>query len=89
MIANRLTSPTPMVHLGQWASQFAVAHTLGVQPDVRGDDRIARALDALAPVLEQATGSVGAVAKTVISIEGRDQEQARAEGLASVRAPLL
>src|SRR5450755_5190488 len=32
MIANRLTSPTPMVHLGQWARQFAVAHTLGVQP---------------------------------------------------------
>ena len=48
MIANRLTSPTPMVHLGQWARQFAVAHTLGVQPEVLNDDRIARALDALA-----------------------------------------
>ena len=62
MIANRLTSPTPMVHLGQWARQFAVEHTLGVQPDVLNDDRIARALDALAPVLEQVTGSVGAAA---------------------------
>ena len=62
MIANRLTSPTPMVHLGQWARQFAVAHTLGVQPEVLNDDRIARALDALAPVLEQVTGSVGAAA---------------------------
>ena len=62
MIANRLTSPTPMVHLGQWARQFAVAHTLGVRPEVLNDDRIARALDALAPVLEQVTGSVGAAA---------------------------
>ena len=31
-------------------------------PDVLDDDRIARALDALAPVLEQVTGSVGAAA---------------------------
>ena len=62
MIGNRLTSPTPMVHLGQWAGQFAVEHTLGVRPEVLNDDRIARALDALAPVLEQVTGSVGAAA---------------------------
>ena len=56
MIANRLTSPTPMVHLGQWARQFAVEHAFAVAPEVRGDDRIARALDALAPALEQVTG---------------------------------
>ena len=31
-------------------------------PDVLNDDRIARALDALAPVVEQVTGSVGAAA---------------------------
>ncbi|HEY5877543.1 MAG TPA: IS1634 family transposase, partial [Nakamurella sp.] len=62
MIANRLTSPTPMVHLGQWARQFAVQHAFAVAPDVLGDDRIARALDALAPVLDQVTGSVGAAA---------------------------
>ena len=62
MIANRLTAPTPMVHLQRWAGQFAVQHTLGVAPDVLGDDRVARALDALAPVLEQVTGSVGAAA---------------------------
>jgi len=62
MIANRLTSPTPMVHLGQWARQFAVEHAFAVPPDVLNDDRIARALDALAPVLDQVTGSVGAAA---------------------------
>ena len=62
LIANRLTSPSPMVHVGAWARQFAVGHVLGLEPDALNDDRIARALDALAPVLEQVTGSVGAAA---------------------------
>ncbi len=62
MIANRLTSPTPMVHLGQWATQLAVQPAVAVAPEVLNDDRTARALDALAPVLEQVTGSVGAAA---------------------------
>src|SRR5258706_8216843 len=62
LIANRLTSPSPMIHVGAWARQFAVGHVLGLDPDVPNDDRIARALDALAPVLEQVTGSVGAAA---------------------------
>jgi transposase len=62
LIANRLTSPAPMVHVGQWARTFAVESVLGLAADVLNDDRIARALDALAPVLEQVTGSVGAAA---------------------------
>src|SRR6478735_5868570 len=62
LIANRLTSPSPMVHLGQWGRQFAVQHTLGIAPEILNDDRAARALDALAPVLDQVTGSVGAAA---------------------------
>lgn len=62
LIANRLTSPAPLIHVGQWARQFAVSHVLGLAPDVLNDDRTARALDALAPVLEQVTGSVGAAA---------------------------
>ena len=62
MVANRLTSPTPMIHVAAWARQFAVEHALGLGRGVLNDDRIARALDALAPVLEQVTGSVGAAA---------------------------
>lgn len=69
LIANRLTSPSPMVHVGAWARQFAVAHVLGLAPDVLNDDRIARALDALAPVLEQVTGSVGAAAISRFGID--------------------
>ena len=58
-----------MVHVGQWAGQFAVGHALGVHADVLTDDRIARALDALAPVLEQVTGSVGAAAIAAYGID--------------------
>ena len=69
LIANRLTSPAPMIHVGAWARQFAVGHVLGLDPDVLNDDRIARALDALAPVLEQVTGSVGAAAIAAYGID--------------------
>jgi transposase len=62
LIANRLTSPAPMVHVQGWAQRFAVQAVLGVSPEVLNDDRIARALDALADVLEEVTGSVGAAA---------------------------
>ena len=72
LVANRLTSPSPMIHVGAWARQFAVEHALGLAPGVLNDDRIARALDALAPVLEQVTGSVGAAA---IGAYGIDIEQ--------------
>jgi hypothetical protein len=59
LIANRLTSPEPMVHVAAWAGEFAVEHVLGVDPQVLNDDRIARTLDALAPVLDEVTGSIG------------------------------
>jgi hypothetical protein len=62
LIANRLTSPTPLVHVAGWAEQFAVEAVLGLCADVLNDDRIARALDALADVLDEVTGSVGAAA---------------------------
>jgi transposase len=69
LIANRLTSPAPMVHVGAWAHEFAVAEVLGLDPDVLNDDRIARALDALAPALEHVTGSVGAAAIAAYGVD--------------------
>ena len=69
LIANRLTSPTPMVHAAAWARQFAVGHVFGLDPDVLNDDRIAWALDALAPVLEQVTGSVAAAAIAAYGVD--------------------
>jgi transposase len=69
LVANRLTSPAPMIHVGAWAREFAVGHVLGLDADVLNDDRIARALDALAPVLEEVTGSVGAAAIAAYGID--------------------
>ena len=68
LIDNRLTSPSPMIHVQAWARQFAVGHVLGLDAEVLNDDRIARALDALAPVLEQVTGSIGAAAIAAFGI---------------------
>jgi transposase len=69
LIANRLTSPSPMIHVQAWARQFAVGHVLGLDPGVLNDDRIARALDALAPVLEEVTGSAGAAAIAAFGVD--------------------
>jgi transposase len=41
----------------------------GLEPEVLNDDRIARALDALAPVLEQVTGSVAAAAIAAYGVD--------------------
>ena len=51
MIANRLTSPTPLVRVIDWAREWAVEHCFGIAPQVLNDDRLGRALDAIAPEL--------------------------------------
>ncbi|WP_331768001.1 IS1634 family transposase [Embleya sp. NBC_00896] len=60
MVANRLTSPAPLVRVGDWARTWAVEEVFGIEPDLLNDDRLARALDAIAPKLEQIAGTVGA-----------------------------
>ena len=59
LVANRLTSPQPLLHIEDWAREWAVAEVFGVEPDALNDDRVGRALDALAPALEAIVGSVG------------------------------
>jgi transposase len=60
LIANRLSSPMPMFKVNQWAQQWAVEEVFGIAPDFLNDDRIGRALDAIAPHLAQINGGVGA-----------------------------
>lgn len=60
LVANRLTSPQPLMHVEAWAREWAVPEVFGIEPGLLNDDRIGRALDALAPVLEGIVGSVGA-----------------------------
>jgi hypothetical protein len=69
LIANRLTSPTPMVRVSQWAQDWAVPEIWQIPAGALGDDRLARALDAIAPQLDHIAGSVGA---TAISVFGLD-----------------
>jgi hypothetical protein len=69
LVANRLTSPMPMVRVADWAREWAVAETFGITTCALNDDRIARALDAVAPQLEAIVGSVGARAISRFGLE--------------------
>jgi transposase len=69
LVANRLTSPRPLLRVADWASEWAVAEVFGVDPACLNDDRIGRALDAIAPELDRIVGSVGARAITSFGID--------------------
>lgn len=62
LIANRLTSPTPLVHVEHWARAWATEEIFGIDPNALNDDRIGRGLDAVAPQLHAIVGSIGAQA---------------------------
>ena len=59
LVANRLTAPAPMVRVQEWAAAMAVDEAYGITPELLNDDRITRALDAVAPYLDEITGSAG------------------------------
>jgi hypothetical protein len=69
LVANRLSSPRPLLRVEDWARQWAVEEVFGIAPDALNDDRIGRALDAMAPQLEQVIGSVGARAIAAFGID--------------------
>lgn len=69
LIANRLTSPSPLVHVQQWARAWAVTEAFGVDPELLNDDRIGRALDAIAPHLDHLTGTIGLTAIATFGID--------------------
>jgi RHS repeat-associated protein len=69
LVANRLTSPTPLVHVEDWARSWAVPEVFGVPAEALNDDRIGRALDAVAPELAGIIGSIGAGAVADFGIE--------------------
>ncbi|MGH9181329.1 MAG: IS1634 family transposase, partial [Acidimicrobiales bacterium] len=69
LVANRLTSPAPLVHVEDWARAWAVEEIFGIDPDALNDDRIGRALDAVAPKLGQIVGSVGVAAIAAFGVD--------------------
>ncbi|MEV0537391.1 DUF4277 domain-containing protein, partial [Kitasatospora sp. NPDC050463] len=38
LVANRLTSPAPLVRVGDWARTWAVEEVFGITPDLLNDD---------------------------------------------------
>ncbi len=69
LVANRLTSPAPLVRVADWARSWAVEEVFGIDPAALNDDRIGRALDAIAPELDRIVGSVGAQAIAAFGID--------------------
>ncbi len=69
LVANRLTAPAPMLRVQDWAAAMAVEEAYGIAPGLLNDDRIARALDAVAPQLDAIVGGVGAAAVTEFGVD--------------------
>jgi hypothetical protein len=69
LVANRLTSPSPLYRVRDRARDSAVSEALGIQAAALGDDRIGRALDAITPELDGIMGSIGAQAVAGFGID--------------------
>ena len=69
LVANRLTAPAPLVRVEEWAAAMAVEEAYGIEPHLLNDDRIARALDAVAPRLDAIIGSAGAAAISEFGVD--------------------
>ncbi len=69
LVANRLTAPAPLVRVEAWAAAMAVDEVYGIEPHLLNDDRLGRALDAIAPHLDEITGSVGAAAISEFGVD--------------------
>ena len=58
LVANRLCAPAPLYDVAGWASSAAVAELFTVPAGLLNDDRLGRALQALAPVAERVRGEL-------------------------------
>jgi Domain of unknown function (DUF4277)/Transposase DDE domain len=58
LVASRLCSPSPLYDVAGWASQAAVRELYGIPPELLNDDRLGRALEALAPHAEELRGAL-------------------------------
>jgi hypothetical protein len=58
LVASRLCSPSPLYDIAGWASGAAIRELYGIPPEVLNDDRLGRALEALAPHAEELRGAL-------------------------------
>jgi transposase len=69
LVANRLTSPTPLLRVEDWARSWAVPEVFGVAAEALNDDRVGRALDAIASQLDAVVGTIGARAIAAFGLD--------------------
>lgn len=69
LIANRLTHPQAMVAVADWARDWAVEEVYGIDADLLNDDRLGRALDAIAGQVDHIVGSISARAIEVFGVD--------------------
>jgi hypothetical protein len=62
LVANRLSAPSPLYDVAGWASGAAVAELFAIPAMLLNDDRLGRALQALAPVAEHVRGQLALAA---------------------------
>ena len=58
LVANRLTSPTPLYGVEQWAFDIGSKNLYGIAAEELNDDRLGRTLDALAPNIMVLKGAI-------------------------------
>jgi hypothetical protein len=69
LICSRLCSPSPLYDVAGWASGTALAELVGIPPALLNDDRLGRALEALAVYAEPLRGALAARAIERFGIE--------------------
>lgn len=62
LVANRLCAPAPLYDVAGWGQQAALHEVVGIPGALLNDDRLGRALDALAPVAEHVRGAAALAA---------------------------
>lgn len=69
LVANRLAGPAPLYDVAGWASGAAVAELFGVPAGLLNDDRLGRALEALAPVAERVRAELALAAASACRVD--------------------
>lgn len=69
LVANRLCAPVPLYDVAGWASSAAMAELLDTPAGLLNDDRLGRALEALAPVAERIRGELALAAAAACGVD--------------------
>lgn len=69
LVANRLTSPRPLYDIVEWATDWAVEETFGIDPAALNDDRLGRCLDDIAAVHDRVRGDLTVQAIAAFGLE--------------------